>query len=73
MKVKIYILFALAIFACVIQTIGQTIYEQSNNEMKYWKLRGRLIGDEFNRNKYILAQDKKIQELEERVNKTNQK
>jgi hypothetical protein len=48
MKVKIYILFALAIFACVIQTIGQTIYEQSNNEMKYWKLTPWFVSSQTN-------------------------
>ena len=32
--------------------LAQTLLQEVSNEMKYWKLRGRLIGDENNRDVY---------------------
>ena len=47
-KIGILLLFILS----STNLIAQTLLQEVSNEMKYWKLRGRLIGDENNRDVY---------------------
>lgn len=46
------ILFAMFVLRSMVAYSQASHIEMANNEMKYWKLRGRLTGDENNRDQY---------------------
>ena len=45
-------LFSMFVLMSVLAHSQTSHIEMANNEMKYWKLRGRLTGDENNRDQY---------------------
>ena len=51
MKILIILAFAILANSMVISAQPST-YDLAKNEMKYWKLRGRLIGDDNNKDVY---------------------